>query len=270
MSWTTSSTNQYMATVIGGYLPIGTFVIEVHFDMLGYADSATNVFTNYNIPTVTASSVQVSFGGGSNFDLPLAGAITNNIQNNEVRVCGTRAKIALADQQTLTFKIPPFVNAETRSTYGLGASQVLNSAGIIISDSPINPGYAFDGNLKTYYSSNNSKCYIGLDFGSNVQANIDKIRYAPNPEWFSLTNYFDGAIFTGSNDNQTWTNISAIDPQFVHTGWNTWLNLGQTVAYRYVRFEQTGGLSQCELAELEVIGTIYSTTPFAESISCDI
>ncbi len=77
--WTSSTANQYMATPTGGYLPAGTFYLDVSFDTLGFADSAnTNKFTiaPTSINAITPSSATVSFGGQSTFTLTSAGFIT--------------------------------------------------------------------------------------------------------------------------------------------------------------------------------------------------
>lgn len=42
---------------------------------------------------------------------------------------------------------------------------------------------AFDGNINTIYSSGNSECWIEVDYGDGQEADIDRIRYFPNPDW---------------------------------------------------------------------------------------
>jgi hypothetical protein len=140
------------------------------------------------------------------------------------------------------------VNAQTRTQYGVGIVDVLTSKGNTISDTVVKTNYAFDSNTKTFYSSTNSLCFTGLDFGAGSQGMITQIRYMPNPAWIRLDNYFDGAVFEGSNDNIAWTTIFAIDSQLVRTGWNVWLDSTGANVYRYVRFRQTNGLSSCQLA----------------------
>jgi hypothetical protein len=248
-------------------------VIAVHFATQGFADSSTNTFSIYDCTTMKALSpapISVSFGGHGSYQLIAPGFITDHINNNEIRICGMRANVTSANQDNLIFDIPAFVNSQTSIKYGLGSEQVLTPLGSMISDMQINPGFAFDSIFRTVYTSSNSFCYIGLDFGADAQANITKIRYVPNTAWITLSRIFNGAAFKGSNDGTTWTTIFAIDPQQVHTGWNVWLSLSQSTVYRYVRFEQNGGSSQCQLAELEVTGTIYSTTPYSPTINCDI
>ncbi len=93
-------------------------------------------------------------------------------------------------------------------------------------------------------------CFTGLDFGTGSQGYITQIRFMPNPAWIRLDDLFDGAVFEGSNDNTSWTTIHAIDAQTVTTGWNTWLDKAGTNIYRFVRFRQTNGASNCQLAEL--------------------
>jgi hypothetical protein len=84
MSWTLTTTNTYTVIPVGGYLPAGTFLLSVHIDTLGYADSTTNQFTisATAINALTPASVTASFGGQGSFTLSAAGFLTNNIQNN--------------------------------------------------------------------------------------------------------------------------------------------------------------------------------------------
>jgi hypothetical protein len=122
MDWTLTSTNQYTVTPTGGYLPAGTFLLDVSFDIIGYADSTTNQFTiaPTAISTLTPTPVSVSFGGQGSYTLTSTGFITSSIQNNEITVCGISANIVSADQSSLTFQIPAFINSDTHAQYGLG------------------------------------------------------------------------------------------------------------------------------------------------------
>jgi hypothetical protein len=84
MTWITTAANTYTATPANGYLPAGTFVLSVHFDTLGYADSTTNQFTisPTSINALTPTAKTASFGGQGSYTLTSSGFITNNIQNN--------------------------------------------------------------------------------------------------------------------------------------------------------------------------------------------
>jgi hypothetical protein len=105
MNWVTNSPNNHTATPAGEYLPAGTFRIIVSFDTLGYADSTNNQFTiaPTAINALSPSPTTASFGGQGTFALTATGFLNNDIQNNEVTVCGIRAKVLTADQTGLTF-----------------------------------------------------------------------------------------------------------------------------------------------------------------------
>jgi hypothetical protein len=77
----------------------------------------------------------------------------------------------------------------------------------LISDTPANANFATDGIINSVYSSKNTQCYIGFDFGSNSFANVSSIKYMPNPAWPIAANMLEGAKFEGSNDSSTWTTI---------------------------------------------------------------
>jgi hypothetical protein len=55
--------------------------------------------------------------------------------------------------------------------------------GKAISDNPVFAGFTFDGLPNTVYYSNNSACYVGVDFGSDSYAFIQSLNYMPNPAW---------------------------------------------------------------------------------------
>lgn len=76
-----TSTNTYSASAIDGYLPAGTFYLDVVFSTLGFADSSnTNKFSisTTAISTLTPpDAVTVSFGGQGTLTLTASGFITN-------------------------------------------------------------------------------------------------------------------------------------------------------------------------------------------------
>lgn len=43
--------------------------------------------------------------------------------------------------------------------------------------------YIKDNSFNTIYSSSNTVCFVGINFGDNTYADISKIRYVPNPKW---------------------------------------------------------------------------------------
>ncbi len=65
----------------------------------------------------------------------------------------------------------------------------------IISDSPLTQDFSFDNRHATFYTSNNTLCYIGLDVGIQRLVNVKRIRYFPNYKWNVAANYIKDAIF---------------------------------------------------------------------------
>lgn len=111
---------------------------------------------------------------------------------------------------------------------------------------------------------------MGINFGANAYVDITEIRYVPNPAWAVAAMKLDGAVFEGSNDGTTYTQIFAIDTAQVHSGWNVWQKVS-SLQYQYVRFKHTS-TSACQLAEIKVYGIKYSTLPVTSGVdqSCDI
>jgi hypothetical protein len=60
--------------------------------------------------------------------------------------------------------------------------------GSLISDTPDKASLVVDDKPSTYYSSANNSCYFGFNFGSSAKANIQSIKYMPNPEWAIVGN----------------------------------------------------------------------------------
>lgn len=135
----------------------------------------------------------------------------------------------------------------------------------MISDTPANAPFAIDGIINSVYSSKNTQCYIGLDFGSNSFANVSSIKYMPNPAWPIAANMLEGAKFEGSNDSSTWTTIFTIDTSKVHSGWNYWVP-SSLIQYQFVRFSHTN-ISGCQLSDLVFEGIIYSTASVTNGVN---
>lgn len=81
----------------------------------------------------------------------------------------------------------------------------------------------FDGSFNSFYSSANSECWIGTDFGAQFYAGISQIKYVPNPKWAVASEKLGGALFEGSNDGSNWETIFTVDTSNVHSGYNTWM-----------------------------------------------
>jgi hypothetical protein len=94
--------NTYQIVPAGGYLPNGKFQINVHSTAYGYHTvNPTSFLKSWGAsPTFTATSS--SFVGGKSLTLIGSGFITEDIQNNDIRVCGLKSKIQSANQSQLT------------------------------------------------------------------------------------------------------------------------------------------------------------------------
>lgn len=83
-------------TISTSYLPAGTFKVSVHSNSYGYAvvEPATVIVAFPSNPT--ASAITSSFAGGKALTINGAGFVTNDPKNNEISVCGLRAKVVSA------------------------------------------------------------------------------------------------------------------------------------------------------------------------------
>lgn len=88
-----------------------------------------------------------------------------------------KSKIVSATQSSLTLSVPALVTSITQGLYNLAKPQTI--VGTLISDNPNRANNVNDGKISSYYSSNNSNCYIGYNFGSNAKASIEFIKYMP-------------------------------------------------------------------------------------------
>lgn len=52
-----------------------------------------------------------------------------------------------------------------------------------------------DNSFNTLYSSPNTTCWVGIDFGTLGIADVDTIKYVPNPQWAIAATKLDGAVF---------------------------------------------------------------------------
>ena len=58
--------------------------------------------------------------------------------------------------------------------------------GAPIADTTTKASLAFDKLMSTYYSSSATTCYVGMDFGEYLTADISRIRYFPLRSWKSV------------------------------------------------------------------------------------
>lgn len=227
-------------------LPAGYIRIRAHSFICGYSTITGENITITMSTTPTGSLATVSYFGGANLTLTGSGFVDIVPANNKITVCGMTAKVVSSTSSSLTFTVPPLVTANTQALYGLG--QPTTISGTPFGDSPATINLAVDSNTNTVYNStSNGSCYIGVDFGLNTAANISSISYMGNPGWAITSSMIAGAVFEGSNDQNSWTNIFTVDSS-VHMGWNFWPNSNpNAVVYRFIRFRHNS-TSQCQLA----------------------
>lgn len=229
----------------------GTFInFNYNFDagkygfVLMYSDYGIGNCINQLQVTATASYTNtnaiVSLFGGQ---MVVSG--TDISANAVLRVGGFVGKLISKSSTDATFAVPPLITQATIAQYPSIATEKVITPATIISDGGSNPNSAFDKYQASFYSSTNAVCYIGLDVGAGKLARITRIRYFPYYKWNIAARYIKGAVFEGSLDGSTYTQIALVD-QTVHAGWNSIL-LAAPVNYRYVRLKHTT-VSNCKLS----------------------
>lgn len=256
-TWTTSGTILNFNWVFKS----GKYGFKVYYSGRGWADIPDTI-TVTAPATYTAAATDSSYAGGK---ILVTGA---DISPQAVlRVGGFVGKVTDVTATTATFEIPPLITPVTLQTYPeLGTTQKITPAAII-SDSAANTKYSFDNVHSTYYTSNSTSCYIGIDSGPNTLINIKRIRYFPYNKWVIAAQFIKDAIFEASVDGTSYTQIGVVD-QTVHAGWNSFL-VNTNTNYRYVRMRHTN-VSQCRLAELEVYGVLLNDVAVASISSFTI
>jgi hypothetical protein len=235
--------------VDGSPLGAGKYNISIYFPVYGYG--AVNGSLEIQAPVYTVPNVVSSYQGGKL--LTVSGNGLSSV--SQLSVGGLNANLVSSSSSSLVYQVPPYVTQLSQDTYNIVTPSILN--GTPIADKPSLASLSFDGLLSTEYTSTATTCYIGLDFGPYLQADITRIRYYPDPSWISAVTYMLGANFSASNDNVTWDILFTVDST-VHTSWNIWRpSTPLATYYRYVRY-QHNSTSACKLAEFEVMGILYS------------
>lgn len=232
-------------------LGAGKWQFELFYNGYGYAD----VTPQYEVlaPTYTVAAVTSSYTGGALLTVAATGA--SNL--SKLDVGGFPAKLISYSATNLVYQVPAYVTTGSQETFHLVQDGPLT--GQAIADTIGSAANSFDQLMSTYYSSIATTCYVGVDFGQYLTANISRIRYFPFRDWKSAGKYLIGATLKASNDGTAWTTLYTIDST-VHTGWNIWRPATPlTTTYRYVKFEHNA-TSGCKLAEFEVSGVLVAST----------
>ena len=237
--------------VDGSSLGAGKYNFTVYMPAYGYA--TVNSSLEIQASPYTVNSVVSAYQGGKLFTV-----IGNGLSAaSRLEIGGLKAALVSSSPTSLVYTVPPYVTKQSQDEYKLVSSAVLK--GTPFADTAANAALSFDGLFGTTYTSSAATCFVGVDFGSILRADIKRIRYYPNPTWKSAAQYILGASIKASNNNSTWDTLATIDST-VHTGWNIWrpdVSAPLTQHYRYVRFEHNS-TSKCNLAEFEVEGIFYS------------
>ena len=155
------------ASATNGYLPSGNYYPRCYNDNNGFMLLDNSIDATISVPWLTTPTITQnvisSYVGGKIISISGNGFVEDNIQNNQLYICGNRAEIISASATTLSAKVPTLVTAQTQSQYNLRPVGVIS--GTPISDDSTGGPIAFDGSLNTVYRSTNSACYVGVDFG---------------------------------------------------------------------------------------------------------
>lgn len=250
-NWTTNGTQITLSVL----LTTGSFKFVVRGSSLFYT---MNDMINVGMPTnIISTAESYSYNGGI---FTISASDLSPISN--IRVNGLKGALIDYNQNanTATYGIPSFVTTLSQSTYNLAKTELLDlSMATYFNDVTTNAkvGLSFDGLSTTYYSSPNSACWIGIDFGTSSSASISRMRLFPNLNWVNTASKLLDATFEGSNDGNSWNTLATVD-QTIHSGWNT-LASSLTTPYRYVRFAHNNA-SKCNIAEIELYGIVYSNS----------
>ena len=211
---------------------------------------------------VSATTQTTAFTGG------LFTVTGNNLSPSSfITVNNFRGTINSYTSSSVTYNVPPFVTANTQSAFKIAQPALLDGRNFVLSSDQAanvtNVTAAFDGIINTIYGSASPVCWIGVDVGQGLQAQIDRVRFFPFLNWDNTVNYTLGAVFEGSNDQSSWTLLATFD-QTVHSGWNV-IRSVSSAPFRYIRFRHTSQ-SQCNLAEIQLYGIVFSNqTPSLSS-----
>ena len=126
-------------------------------------------------------------------------------------VCGFSCPVLQANASQINCSLPQMQTPTIQATYQKSnISQLINSSlYTLFSSNPATQSNINDGKYTTYFTSTSAQCYVGFNYGNNLQVQVDKIYYVPRVNLATLMPYY-GAVFQGSQDNVTWTTIYTI------------------------------------------------------------
>lgn len=250
-TWTFDSTKTFVSFSVT--LPPGNYKFQV-----SSADGYYLIMSllNVSFPSGIVNTAQsTSYAGGS---YTLSGGYLSPA--SYIVVNGFKGYPISNSTTSITYAVPPLITAASQASYKLASVSLIDlSPYTYISDrnTTSNASFAFDGVFTTIYGSANTPCWLGVDAGTNLQISASRIRFYPYLAWTNAAAKLLSTQFQGSNDGITWINLATID-QTVHSGFNTILSQ-DTTPYRYIRFLDSVGTSQCNLAEFQIYGVVSTT-----------
>lgn len=223
-------------------LPGGIFGFRFYYISYGFATCADTLSITITQPTITSF---VSSYSGRTFSISGTGLSPSAT----IAIAGFKTSLSNVTSTSAVATAPPLVTTFTQYQYGLATPEKLSlDKFTVISDSPTGALNAFDGQQGTTYSSTSgSACYLGIDVGSSLLLNLNRIRFFPYSRWTIASNYLLGATIEASTDGVQYDVIATVDAT-VHSGWNV-LSFDLTQNYRYIKFVHNQ-ISKCMLAEL--------------------
>jgi len=247
-------------------IPAGDYSAEiiVGSSFTSIASAENNIQVSLSVNSFSYIS---SIAGGRLITITGSGFYPNaDKDKNNVRICGSRCVIQSSSATQLECLTPPFINPTVRITYPkLIAPTTLT--GKWSADSLSALPSVTDGITSTFYDTYNNNCYIELDVGEDMQAEVSIL-----PQVNFDTSSYIGAAIKGSNDGVTYETVFTLDSNF-HQGWNYWKasENDPPARYRYLRYDKGTSSSRCPIAELEFYGIYLSANTVTDlnSVVCN-
>ena len=131
---------------------------------------------------------------------------TNLSSSSYILVNGLRGEIRNYTKSYVIYNAPALITNNSQNIFKLTKSKFINSSLFTVDsdNGSTNSSAAFDKIVTTYYGSNNSDCFIRMNFNENIQISIDKFGFFPNLNWVNTARKLFGATFEGSNNNVDW------------------------------------------------------------------
>ena len=261
-------------------VPAGSYLLSIYYDTIGYVSLASTLqYININHLQISPSSsnYQVGYFGGPNLTLSsLAVSFPpwndkSYYKNTNITICGFLCEVITSVENSLTCKIPRLKTQNTLDQYKNKKIDIINNFHVS-GDTLSNIAFVNDGDLTTYYDSNNNYCFITFDFGADFLVKLENIQFFLNNRK-TLPNYY-GLVFQYSLDGVNYTNLSIISPSNLISGLNIFKIPSNIPAIRSIKFYSpvSKHVSRCNLAEIEFQGTQFykNSSNSITSQICDV